>query len=142
MYYGFSAWKWHFASFSVELDLRTYFGYRFAQRSLKKLRLKTSCSFLSSFLVRVLQPQIVFCVCVRSVPSNPKTVFGPQFPILFPFVNPVGKKTISIGQRRLRPLLEPDTSAIEWLLEKGRSFPCSPEKYDEGYRCIIDCHRW
>ena len=70
MRYGFSASKWHFASFSVELDLRTYFGYRFARRSLKTMCLKTSGLFLSSFLVRVLPPQIVFGVCVRSVPSN------------------------------------------------------------------------
>ena len=102
------------------------------------LCLKTSGLFLSSFLVRVLPPQNVFGVCVRSVPSNRKPFSQPQFLVLFPSLNPVGKKTISIGQQRLRPLLELDTSAIEWLLKKRKSFPCSPEKYDEGYRCIID----
>ena len=85
--------------------------------------LPTSGLFLSLFVVRVLPPQIVFGVCVRSVPSNRKPFSQPQFPILFPSLNPVGKKTISIGQRRLRPLLELDTSAIEWLLEKSKSFP-------------------
>ena len=123
MRYGFSGSKWHFVSFYVELNLRTYFGYRFAQRSFKKMCLKTSGLFLSSFLLRVLPPQIVFGVCVRSVPSNRKPFSQPQFPVLFLSLNAVGKKTISIGQRRLRPLLELDTSAIEWLLEKSKSFP-------------------
>ena len=123
MRYGFSGSKWHFASFSVELDLRTNFGSRFAQRSLKKVCLKTSGLFPSSFLVRVLLPQIEFGVYVGSVPSNRKPFSQPQFPILFPSLNRVGKKTISIGQRRLRPLLDPDTSAIEWLLKKSKTFP-------------------
>ena len=120
MRFGFSGSKWHFASFSVELNFRTYFGYRFAQQSLKKVCLKTSGLFLSSFLVRVLLPQIAFGVCVRSLPSNRKPFSEPQFPVLFPFLNPVGKKTISLGQRRLRLLLALDTSAIEWLLEKSK----------------------
>ena len=94
-----------------------------ASPSLKKMCLKTSGLFLSSFLVRVLPPQFVFGVCVRSVPSNRKPFSQPQFPVLFPSLNPVGKKTISIGQRRLRPLLKLDTSAIDWLLEKSKSFP-------------------
>ena len=63
MRYEFSGSKWHFASFSVELNLRTYFNNRFAQRSLKNVSLKTSGFFLSSFLVRVLPPQFVFGVC-------------------------------------------------------------------------------
>ena len=78
---------------------------------------------MSSLLVRVLPPQFVFGVCVRSFPSNRKSFSQPQFPVPFASLKPVGKKTKSIGQRRLRPLLELGTSAIEWLLEKSKSFP-------------------
>ena len=124
-----------------KLNLRTHFNYRFAQGSLKKASLKTSGLFLSSFLVRTLPPQFVFGVCVRSVPSNRKPFSQPQFPVLFPSLNLMEKKTLSFGQRRLRRLLELDTSAIEWPLERSKSFPQSCDKYDEGYRCIIDRHQ-
>ena len=58
----------------------------------KKVSLKHSCLFLSSFLVRVVQPHFVSGVCVRSAPSNRKPFSQPRFPVLFPSLNPVGKK--------------------------------------------------
>ena len=63
--------------------------------------------------------------CLRALRSqSPKTVFATTISYSVSFRKPSWKeKTIFIGQRRLRPLLEPDTSAIEWLLEKSKSFP-------------------
>ena len=77
-------------------------------------------------LVRVLSPQIGFGVCVRSVPSNRKLFSQQQFPVLRPSLNPVGKKNHVYRSTKATPLLKPDTSAIEWLLEKSKSFPVIP----------------
>ena len=81
-----------FCVFLCEIIFAHIFWLSFRTAIFKKSVLKTSGLFLSSFLVRVLPPQIVFCVCVRSVPSGRKPFSQPQFPILFPSLNPVGKK--------------------------------------------------
>ena len=81
-----------FCVFLCGIRFTHIFWLSFRTAIFKKNVFENTGLFLSSFLVRVLPPQIVFGVCVRSVPSNRKPFSQPQFPILFPFVNPVGNK--------------------------------------------------
>ena len=112
-----------FCVFLCEIKFAHICWLSFRTATFKKMSLTTSGLFLSSFLVRVLSPQIGFGVCVRSVPSNRKPFSQPQFPVLCPSLNPVGKKNHVYRAAKATPLLKPDTSAIEWLLEKSKSFP-------------------
>jgi hypothetical protein len=95
----------------------------FRTATFKKNVLENIWPFPVVILVRVLSPQIGFGVCVRSVPSNRKLFSQPQFPVLRPSLNPVGKKNHVYRSTKATPLLKPDTSTIEWLLEKSKSFP-------------------